>query len=102
MVRLEFHTTNNEAEYETLIAELDLARAVGAENMIIHYNSQVAINQVNGNYECKSERMRRNLDEVKGQIGNLQIKFIQILREKNECADRLTKATSVERMLVPN
>ena len=78
MVRLKFHTTNNEAEYETLIAGLDLARVVGAENMIIHCDSQVVTNQVNGSYECKSERMRRYLDEVKGQIGSLQIKFVQI------------------------
>ena len=46
--------------------------------------------------------MRRYLDEVKGQIGSLQIKIIQILGEENECADRLVKAASVERMLVPN
>ena len=46
--------------------------------------------------------MKRYLDEVKGRIGNLQIKFVQIPREKNECADRLAKAASVERLLVPN
>ena len=71
MVRLEFYTTNNETEYEALIAGLDLAKAAGAENMIIHCDSQVVTSQVNGSYECKSERMRRYLDEVKGQIGSL-------------------------------
>ena len=48
MVRLEFHTTNNEAEYEALIAILDLARAARVENMIIHCDSQVVTSQVNG------------------------------------------------------
>ena len=76
MVQLEFHTTNNEAKYEALIAGLDLARAARAENMIIHCDSRVVSSQVNGNYECKSERMKRYLDEVKGRIGSLQIKFI--------------------------
>ena len=65
-IRLEFHTTNNEAEYEALIAGLDLARAAGAENMIVHCDFQVITNQVNGSYECKSERMKKYLDEVKG------------------------------------
>ena len=102
MVRLEFNTTNNEATYEALIARLDLARVARAENMIIHYDSQVATNQVNGNYKCKSERMRRYLDEVKSRIGSRQIKFVQIPREENECADRLAKAALAERMLVPN
>ena len=44
MVRLEFHTTNNEAKYEALIAGLDLAKAARAENMIIHCDSQVVTN----------------------------------------------------------
>ena len=87
MVRLEFHTTNNEAEYEALIARLDHVRAIEAENMIIHYDSQVVTSQVNDSYERKSEKMRRYLDKVKGRIGSLQIKFVQIPREENECAD---------------
>ena len=66
MVRLEFHTTNNKEEYKALIARLDLVRATGAENMIIHGDFQVVTSQVNGSYECKSERMRIYLDEVKG------------------------------------
>ena len=66
MVRLEFHTTNNKAEYEALIARLDLARATGAKNMIVYRDFQVVTSQVNGSYECKSERIRIYLDEVKG------------------------------------
>ena len=102
MIRLEFHTTNNEAEYEALIAGLDLAKAVGAENMVKHYDSQVITSQVNDSYECKSERMKKYLDGVKGRIGCLQIKFVQILKKENECANRLAKAASAEHMLVPN
>ena len=101
MIRLEFHTTNNKAEYEALIAGLDLARATGVENMIVHCDSQVVTSQVNGSYECKNERMKKYLDEVKSQISCLQIKFFQIPREENECPDRLTKTASAERMLVP-
>ena len=71
--------------------------------MVIHCDSQVVTSQVNGSYECKSERMKKHLDEVKGQIGCLQIKFAQIPRKKNEYAvDQLVKTASVDRMLVPN
>ena len=66
MIRLDFPTTNNEAEYEALIVGLDLAKATGAKNMIVHYDSQVVTNQVNGSYECKNERMNKYLEEVKG------------------------------------
>ena len=41
MVYLDFPTTNNEAEYEALIARLDLAKAVGAKNMVVYCDSQI-------------------------------------------------------------
>ena len=41
MIRLDFLTTNNEAKYEALVARLDLAKAAGAGNMIVHCDSQV-------------------------------------------------------------
>ena len=39
MIRQDFPTTNNEAEYEAFMAGLDLAKAAGAENMIMHCDS---------------------------------------------------------------
>ena len=50
MIRLDFPTTNNEAEYEALAAGLNLAKAAGDVNMIIHCDSQVITSQVNGDY----------------------------------------------------
>ena len=77
-------------------------RVVGVENMVVYYDSQVVTSQINGNYECKNERMKKYLKEVKGRIGSRQIKFVQIPREENECANRLAKAASEEYMLVPD
>ena len=62
MVRLDFTTTNNEAEYGALVARLDLAKAAGATSVVIYCDSQVVTNQVNGDYKCKGERMKRYLD----------------------------------------
>ena len=56
MIRLDFPTTNNEAEYEALVTGLDLARATGAKNIIVHCDSQVVTSQINGDYECKNDR----------------------------------------------
>ena len=58
MIQLDFPTTNNEAEYEALMAGLDLAKAAGVENMIVHCDSQVITSQIKGNYECRNERMK--------------------------------------------
>lgn len=102
MIWLDFPMTNNKAEYEVLVAGLDLARMAGAENMVVYCDSQVATSQINGNYECKNERMKKYLEEVKGRIGSLQIKFVQIPREENKYADCLAKATLAEYMLIPD
>ena len=101
MIRLNFPTTNYEAKYEALVAGLDLAKAAGAENMIIHCDSQVITSQINGDFECRSEKMKKYLKEVKGQTTGLEVKFVQIPREENECADRLAKAASAEFMKAP-
>ena len=45
--------------------------------------------------------MKRYLEEVKYRISDLEVKFVQIPREENECADHLAKAASAEFMLVP-
>ena len=100
MIRLDFPTTNNKVEYEVLVTGLDLAKAAGAENIIVHCNSQVVTSQINGNYECKNDRIKRYLEEVKHQISSLKVEFIQILREENEWADHLAKAALAEFMLV--
>ena len=96
MIQLDFPTTNNKAEYEALMAGLDLAKAAGAENMIVHCDSQVRTSQINDDYECRNERMKKYLKEVKNRISNLEVKFVQIPREENECADRFAKAASAE------
>lgn len=56
MVRLDFPTTNNEAEYEALVVGLDLAKAAEATSVVIYYDFQVVANQVNGDYECKGRK----------------------------------------------
>ena len=102
MVCLDFTMTNNEAEYEALVAGLDLAKATGAVSAIIHYDSQVVRNQVSGDYEYKGERMKRYLKQAKRRMDGLQAKIVQIPRGENEQADRLVKAASADHMVVPN
>ena len=65
MIHLDFLITNNDVKYETLVARLDLAKAAKATNVVVYCNSQVVTNQVNGDYECKGERMKKYLEEVR-------------------------------------
>ena len=81
MVRLDFRTTNNEEDFEALVAGLDLAKAAKATSMVIYYDSQVVTSQVNGDYKCKGEWMKKYLEQVRKRVGDLQAKFVQIPRE---------------------
>ncbi|XP_075636802.1 uncharacterized protein LOC142609045 [Castanea sativa] len=102
MVHLDFSTTNNEAEYEALVAGLDLAKAAGATSVVIHCNSQVVTNQVNGDYEYKGEKMKKYLKQVKKRVDDLHAKIFQILKGENEQANRLAKDVSAEHMITPD
>ena len=54
---------------------------------------------MNGDYECKVERMKRYLDQVRRKVDDLKAKIIQIPRGENKQADRLAKAASIEHMI---
>ena len=71
MVCLDFPTINNEAEYETLVVRLDLAKTAGATSVVIYCDSQVVTSQVNRDYECKSERMKKYLEQVRKRVDDL-------------------------------
>ena len=102
MVSLDFPTTNNETKYEALIAGLDLAKVARAAKVVIHCDSQVDTNQVNGDYECKGKRMKKYLEQVKRMVDDLQAKIVQIPRGENKQADYFAKVALAELMITPN
>ena len=65
VVRLQFQTTNNKAEYEVLLQGLELAKSLGVDSVVIQGDSQLMIGQVNGTCEAKEEQIKRYLDKVK-------------------------------------
>ena len=86
MILLDFPITNNETEYKALVARLNLAMAAGTENVVVHCDSQVVTSQINGDYQCKNEKIKRYLEEVKNRIGSLKVRFVQIPKgEKRMC-----------------
>lgn len=57
-IRLVFKATNNEAEYESIIIGLCIARELGARNIQLRSDSQLVVKQVQGKYDAKDDRMR--------------------------------------------
>jgi ribonuclease HI len=86
IVRLRFgdEVTNNEAEYDTLIAAIeavikklqDSGAASETATLVIRGDSQLVINQVHGIWECKERRMQVRCDRVRyllQRFGNWQL-----------------------------
>uniref|UniRef100_A0A2N9GJY4 Uncharacterized protein n=1 Tax=Fagus sylvatica TaxID=28930 RepID=A0A2N9GJY4_FAGSY len=67
-VRLQYPTTNNEAEYEALLTSLHVAKELGATMLRIQSDSQLIVGQVNSEYEAKENRMTKYLELVKKAI----------------------------------
>ncbi|GKC07527.1 reverse transcriptase domain-containing protein [Tanacetum coccineum] len=56
-LRFRFSATNNEAEYEALIAGLWIAEQIGVKNLQANVDSRLVANQVNGIYVAKEPDM---------------------------------------------
>ena len=96
-VRLQFQTTNNETEYKAFLQDLELAKSLRAESILVQGDSQLVIGQVNGMCEAREERMKKYMEKVKQCIkGFTTTQFQQIPREENTKADVLAKTASLD------
>jgi len=90
-LRYGFNATNNEAEYEALLAGLRLVRALGAKDLLVFSDSQLVVNQVNCNYTARDFNMIAYLDRVNELLRDFNCEVKQIPREQNTRADALAQ-----------
>ncbi len=84
--------TNNEAEYFALIDGLNHALEKELKIITIYSDSQLIVNQINGKYQVKNERMKICYQKAMNILSNFNRWTItHIPREKNKEADFLSK-----------
>nr|GFA18175.1 reverse transcriptase domain-containing protein [Tanacetum cinerariifolium] len=94
-LRFRFDATNNEAEYEALIARLRIAEQMGVKNLQANVDSRLVANQVNETYVAKDVDMIRYLEKVKALEGSFKAFSIkQTPRSENKKSDALSKLAS--------
>ena len=64
-LRLGFQAVNNEAEYEAVIAGLNLAYSMEVDQLEVCSDSQLVVRQIKDTYEAKGERMILYLKKVR-------------------------------------
>ncbi|GJS52426.1 reverse transcriptase domain-containing protein [Tanacetum coccineum] len=95
-LRLTFVSTNNEAEYEALLAGLRIARKMKVSGIEVKVDSKLVANQINGAYEATKESMIKYLAKAKEFISEFKTFSIEnIPREDNQKADILSKLATV-------
>ena len=56
-LRLDFSTTNNEAEYEALVEGMAMVQRIGGKSIRLFSDSRLVVGQVRGEFEAKDKRM---------------------------------------------
>nr|GEU62670.1 reverse transcriptase domain-containing protein [Tanacetum cinerariifolium] len=93
-LRFQFAASNNEAEYEALIAGLRIAAQMGVKNVHVSIYSKLVANQVLGTYVAKEKIMIKYLEKVKSLVsGFTNFSISQVPRSKKK-ADALSKIAS--------
>ncbi|CAL8993981.1 unnamed protein product [Prunus brigantina] len=94
-ITLSFSASNNEAEYEALLAGLRLAKELSIKRLAIYSDSQLITNQASGEYMAKHPRMVQYLDKVQGLLKEFPTFTIQqVPRAENTHADALASLGS--------
>jgi ribonuclease HI len=84
------YNTNNFAEYQAVIEGLKLALEQGFDEIDVFVDSQLVVNQLNGDWKIKHERLRSLAVEARRLMNRFRDATLQhIPREQNAEADRL-------------
>ncbi|GKV27797.1 hypothetical protein SLEP1_g36923 [Rubroshorea leprosula] len=94
-LRFNFEASNNRAEYEALLGGLRLAKAARVEYLRIYSDSQLIVNQVNGDFIATEQVMAQYLSLTMQFLQSFQgYELSQVRRSENLKADALEKLAS--------
>lgn len=94
-IRFKFQASNNETEYEALIAGLELAQVMGVEELVIFCDSQLIVKHMLGEYVVNHPLLIQYMDLVMSLIEHFKYwELVQINRAENKRADELSKLAS--------
>nr|KYP69821.1 Retrovirus-related Pol polyprotein from transposon 297 family [Cajanus cajan] len=97
-IKFDFKATNNQAEYEALLAGLRLARDIGVKKLRCCSDSKLITEQVGGSYQTKEPQLQKyNLlvSHLSSSFDNFQMEHIP--RAQNVRANLLSKLASTKR-----
>ena len=101
-LRLDFSTTNNEAEYETLLEEMSMVQRIEGKAVKMFSDSRLVVGQVKGELEARDERMQGYLSQVRYlQSGFKSFSLLHVSRSGNTHADSLSMLATFPAQSLP-
>ncbi|RDX83445.1 Retrovirus-related Pol polyprotein, partial [Mucuna pruriens] len=97
-LHFEFKASNNQAEYEALLAGIKLAREMGAKRLTVKSDSKLVTGQVNGDYQTKDPQLAKYCERATSTASSFdKFTLMHVPREQNERADLLAKLASTQK-----
>ena len=98
-LRFGFRASNNEAEYEAVIAGLNLAHSMKVDQLEVCSDSQLVVKQIKDSYEARGEKMIIYLKKVRELLKKfVRVQIRHVPRVENSRANALAKlaTTSID------
>ena len=83
--------SNSIAEYQAVISALEWALANGRIGVLVRSDSQLVVNQVNGQWRCNKPHLQELRDRVQCLLEETDARIQWVPRERNEAADKLSR-----------
>ncbi|GAV86323.1 RVT_3 domain-containing protein [Cephalotus follicularis] len=98
-LRFKFKATNNEVEWEALIAGLKIAKHLEVQKIEASSDSQLVVGLKNGEYEAREDPMVKYLSHFQGMKSAFKIlRIVKVPRAENVRADQLSKLATAEEL----
>jgi hypothetical protein len=97
-LRFAFKVSNNQAEYEALLAGMKLAKEMDITDLKAKSDSQLVTNQVSGEFQAKDPQLIKYLEKVRNLANHFKsFELVYVPREQNARADLLSKLASTKK-----
>ena len=95
--------SNNAVEYEALLHGLRMAVSMGIQRLEVHEDSNLAISQINGDFDAKDPKMAAYRNAVlKMSAWFKGLEFHHVARENNQAVDILARIGAKRDAVPPN
>ena len=92
VLQILYTDSNNAAEYEALLHGLRMAVSMGIQRLEVHGDSNLAISQINGDFDAKDPKMAAYQNAVLKMSARFEgLEFHHVAQENNQAADILAR-----------